>query len=67
MSRGKHLSLEEARRGETRGATIKRFCKEHPSQGNGDLFDRLLDEMVKPKSSPKAHQTSVPGSDEDCT
>lgn len=57
MSRGKLLSLEEARKGESKGATIKQFCKEHPSEGNGEVFDRLLDAMVKPKSSPEADQT----------
>ncbi len=67
MSRGKHLSLEEARKGETKSATIKQFCKEHPSEGDGGLFDRLLDAMVKPKNSPEADQTSTPGSSEDCT
>jgi len=47
MSRGKYLSLEEARRGETRGATIKQFCKEHPSKAEGPLFRRLLDSMAR--------------------
>ena len=63
MSRGKHLSLEEARKANQ----LKQFAKEHPSKGSGKLFDRLLDEMVKPKNSPKAHRTSVPERDEDCT
>ena len=41
MARGKYLSLEEARKGETKGATIKRFCKEHPSEGDEQAFDNL--------------------------
>jgi len=54
MSRGKHLSLEEARQGEAKGATIKRFCKEHPSEGNEKTFDRMLEQMAKAqKLSPK--------------
>lgn len=67
MAHGKYLSLEEARKGATQGATIKRFCKEHPSKGDGEIFDRLLDAILRPKNSPKADQTSVQGSDEDCT
>lgn len=42
MSRGKYLSLEEARR---RGE-MTRFCKEHPSTGDADKFWRLLDAMI---------------------
>jgi hypothetical protein len=43
MSRGKYLSLEEARK----SGKLDRFSKEHPSEGNRKLFDRLLDEMSK--------------------
>ena len=63
MSQGKYLSLEEARK----SGKLKRFAKEHPSEGSGEVFDRLLNVMVKPKNSPEADQTSVPGRDEDCT
>ena len=49
MARGKFLSLEEARKGETKGATIERFCKEHPSKGDGKLFDRVFERMAKAK------------------
>ena len=42
MARGKYLSLEEARK----DGTIKRFCKEHPSVGNRNQFDRLFDAMA---------------------
>ena len=63
MARGKYLSLEEARK----SGNLKQFAKEHPYRGNGEVFDRLLDEMVKPKSSPVADQTSIPASSEDCT
>ena len=45
MARGKHLSLEEARKQDQ----LKRFCKEHPSEGNEAVFDRLLDAMAQPK------------------
>ena len=47
MARGKYLSLEEARKGEAKGATIKRFCKEHPTEGDEDAFDELLERMAK--------------------
>ena len=41
MARGKYLSLEEARKGETKGATIGRFCKEHPSQADERFWPGL--------------------------
>ena len=53
MARGKYLSLEEARK---RGL-LDRFAKEHPSEGDEELFDRLLDAMAKPKSSEEGEQT----------
>jgi hypothetical protein len=52
MSRGKYLSLEEARKEKQ----LKRFAKEHPSKGNKGVFDKLLDRMAK--SSSKDDQTS---------
>ena len=42
MARGKYLSLEEARK---RGR-IDQFCREHPSEGDGDLWNRLFDAMI---------------------
>ncbi|NQU62056.1 MAG: hypothetical protein HQ512_13070 [Rhodospirillales bacterium] len=42
MARGKYLSLEEARK----AGKLKQFAKEHPSQGDGELFDRLLENMA---------------------
>jgi len=41
MSRGKYLSLEEARQ----TGTFKRFCKEHPSQADRKRFLALLTAM----------------------
>lgn len=52
MSRGKYLSLEEALKGESKGATLKQFCKEHPSVGDEGEFDRMLDRMTKTKDTP---------------
>ena len=63
MAQGKYLSLEEARR----YGKLKQFAKEHPCKGDGEKFDRLLDAMVKPKSSPAADQTSTPASSEGYT
>ena len=63
MSHGKYLSLEEARN----LGKLRQFAKEHPCTGDGEKFDRLLDAMVKPRSSPTADQTSTPASSEDCT
>lgn len=41
MSRGKHLSLEEARK-EKR---LDQFCAENPSEGDEKAFDALLEAM----------------------
>ena len=41
MSRGKYLSLEEARR----TGQQDRFCKEHPSEADRERFKRLLEAM----------------------
>ena len=58
MARGKYLSLEEARKGETPGATLEQFAKEHPSQADGPMFSRLLDAMARGK--PASAGTSAP-------
>lgn len=47
MSRGKYLSLEEARKS---GKLMKQFAKEHPSEGNEEEFDRLLERMASGKA-----------------
>ncbi len=59
MSRGKYLSLEEARK----SGLIKRFCKEHPSQADG-RFPKLLEAMAR--GTLEGGGTSVPGASEDC-
>lgn len=43
MSRGKHLSLEEARK----SGMLDRFAKEHPSETDKERFERLLDAMSR--------------------
>jgi len=45
MSRGKYLSLEEARKAEN----LKQFAKEHPSEGDERQFDRVFEKMAKTK------------------
>lgn len=46
MSRGKHLSLEEARKEKQ----LDQFAKEHPSEETKPgRFDALLEAMAKPK------------------
>ena len=62
MARGKYLSLEEARKGATPGATLDQFAKEHPSQADG-RFPKLLEAMSK--GTLEAAQTSVPAVSED--
>ena len=50
MSRGKHLSLKEARQKKK----LEQFAKEHPSQADKERFDALLNAMSKsPKAGPK--------------
>ncbi len=49
MSRGKYLSLEEARK----EGKLKQFAKEHKSKGDKEKFDRLLDAMTKGKKEKK--------------
>ncbi len=49
MSQGKHLSLEEARK----AGLLDRFAKEHPSEGEEDVFDQLLERMAKSKPEQK--------------
>ena len=60
MARGKYLSLEETRK----NGTIKRFCKEHPSQA-GVRFWPLLEAAAK--GSPTSGQTSTRAASEDCS
>lgn len=65
MARGKYLSLEEARK----AGQIDRFCKEHPSNAEGDRFERLLDAMCHgepPRSSKAAGRTSSQAGGGDC-
>jgi len=64
MARGKHLSLEEARK----QGNLKQFAKEHPSEGDKDRFDRLFEAMAAgepPRKKAKAGKTS-PRADDAC-
>ncbi len=45
MSRGKHLSLEEARR----SGQLDRYAKEHPATGDQDRFNAVLKAMASGK------------------
>jgi len=65
MSRGKILSLEEARDPENPGSTIEQFCKEHPSEADAGRFQRLMDAMIRKPE--EAHQTSGAGLSEGCS
>ena len=49
MSRGKYLSLEEARK----QGKLKEFAKEHPSKGNEKELDKLIERMATSKKSKK--------------
>lgn len=52
MSTGKYLSLPEARKKND----FERFAKEHPSEGDAKLFDKLVKGLTKLPES--AGQTS---------
>ncbi len=43
MSRGKYLSLEEARKADQ----LEQFAKEHPSEGDETQYDRVFERMAK--------------------
>jgi hypothetical protein len=53
MSRGKYLSLEEARK----AGRLDQFCKEHPSSGRRGLFYRLLNAMSQTNEKKDAKKT----------
>jgi hypothetical protein len=52
MSRGKYLSLPEARKKKQ----LHRFAKEHPSEGDADELERVIGEFARTPES--ADQTS---------
>lgn len=61
MSRGKHLSLEEARR----LGKLDQYAEEHPMEGKKGLFDKTLKRMAsgkKPSAKGKAGEASGAGS-----
>ena len=65
MARGKYLSLEEARR----LGRLDQFCKERPSTGDREKFDRLFEAMAHggppTRKKAKAARTS-PRDDDAC-
>ena len=47
MSRGKYLSLEEARQKDSHGKDrLRQFCLAHPSTGMKQVFDALIHAMA---------------------
>ena len=56
MSRGKYLSLEEARKDKK---LLERFAKEHASEGDADQFEDLLKAMAKSESKPKQSKKEI--------
>ena len=54
MARGKYLSLEEARK----IGKLSQFAKEHPGEGDVELWERLFLSMASIKTPPKADQAS---------
>ena len=60
MSRGKYLSLEEARE----AGNVDRFAKENPSEGDRVLFSATLERMAK--NQPLTPKTNKWGQNVDC-
>ena len=61
VARGRYLSLEEARK----QGKLDQFAKEHPAEGDMNLWDRLFHAMAGVKTPPEADQTSGRDGDED--
>jgi serine phosphatase RsbU (regulator of sigma subunit) len=59
MSRGKYLSLREARKKKQ----LERFAKEHPSEGDADKLEQIIGAMAKKPESDD--QTSPKDESED--
>ena len=55
MARGKHRSLEEARK----DGQLKQFAKEHPATGDRERFDKLFGAMTAPPE-PKPRKKAPP-------
>ena len=64
MSRGKYLSLEEARKKDKQEKDkLEQFANEHDSQGDKKKFEALLGAMaeVKPAKKPKPKKKPIGG------
>jgi hypothetical protein len=60
MSTGKYLSLPEARKKKD----FERFSKEHPSEGDAKLFDKLVKGLTKsPESNARTSGQKRPSED----
>lgn len=64
MSRGKLLSLEEARNGNKPGESIAQFAKEHPSKADRRFWAAL---EAAAKGVPATAGTSTQAVSEDCS
>jgi hypothetical protein len=58
MSRGKYLSLPEARKKKQ----LERFAKEHPSEGDSDELDRIIGEFSR---TPESTDQTLPKKNRD--
>jgi hypothetical protein len=60
MSRGKYLSLPEARK----KRQLERFAKEHPSEGDRDKLEEVIGKMSKtPESDDQTSRKKKSGDD----
>lgn len=60
MSRGKNLSLEEARK----QGLLDQFAKEHPNETDMERFERLLKAMASGKTPAKSEASNGPVSED---
>jgi hypothetical protein len=60
VSRGKHLSLEEARN----KGLLDQFAKEHPNETDAERFDRLMKAMASGKTPEELGTSGGPASED---
>lgn len=60
MSRGKHLSLEEARK----KGLLDQFSKEHPNETDAERFARLMFAMASGKTPEELETSNDPASED---
>ncbi len=60
MSRGKHLSLEEARK----HGLLDQFAQDNPNEADAELFERLTKAMASGKTPEELETSGDPASED---